>query len=300
MKNEKKPKLTENELNSNAQQSKMSFSNQKPGRSSMDKEQLWNNSEQLKNIEKNSDSPYDIVATSPPAKSPTEIKETTINGNDQPPEIPGHLVKEHRRLKEEKNELEIRRQKLENYNKLLEMQLNQFKQYVNNVDSLDSEVKQKLDQGILETERILQQDKDKLAFFGEMKNRNNVISSGPSASTNNPLKGIILNKQNSTKIQQQKFPMLPSSQAQSFARTYQQPLLHTAADDVNNAVESLVNAFNNIYTDETNKTEENLPLENNCNGNGIETEVNSPETNEKKNMEQLQSRQSYSGKVTHL
>lgn len=300
MKNEKKSQLNENEINSNAQHSKMAFLNQKQARSSVDREQSGSNSEQLKNFEKISDSPYDIVATSPPSKSSCEIKETIINGNDQQPaEIPSYLVNEHRRLKEEKNELENRRQKLENYNKLLELQLNEFKQYVNNVDSLDSEVKQKLDQGIQETERMLQQEKDKQTYLGELKIPN-VINSGPSTSThNNSLKGIILNKNNSTKMSP-KFPLStpPLTQAQSFTRTYQQPMLHTAAEDVSNAVESLVNTFNNFYQDE-NIQEKELNLDRNCNENGIEMEVSLPETNQN-NLEQMQSSQSYSGKVTHL
>src|SRR5699024_9555672 len=70
-------------------------------------------------------------------------------------DIPPYLLDDARRWRENKVQLESRRTELEQCNKLLESQLDQFRQYINSASSLDSAAKQRLENRIEEAEKLL-------------------------------------------------------------------------------------------------------------------------------------------------
>lgn len=127
--------------------------------------------------------------------------------------IPSHLLEEANQLRETQNKLVSRMNEVEKCNLLFESQLAEFRQYINSTGDIDVETKRRLENKINEAEKLL-----------DLHARDPTGSSG------------------SLKLGASNYLGSLGSELTATAKN-SSPVIQTAADKVNNALESLIGAF---------------------------------------------------------
>nr|XP_046918764.1 uncharacterized protein LOC124498972 [Dermatophagoides farinae] len=194
-------------------------------------------------------SPTSSSQASPNSPDNNNTTTITIADNQQPQStsLPSFWLDEVRRLKNDRNHLETRKFELEKCNKLLELQLNQFKTYINTTGTLDERTKQKLENRIQEAEKLLdeQQQQQQQQQLSD-QNRDDSSSSIKKLPKNQTTTAADILKfdDDDGYDDENKESNKSIKNSQLSSTTYHQPLLHTAADRINNAMESLVDVLN--------------------------------------------------------
>lgn len=167
------------------------------------------------------------------SQSPSSSSSVNEESKSKSP-VPSYWLDEVRRLNNDKNHLETRKSELEKCNKLLELQLNQFKTYINTTGTLDQRTKQKLANRIQEAEKLLDEQQRQI---------DQNLDNDKQLSSKNRNEDIL--KFDDDDNDDESIPMKSSQLS-----TYHQPLLHTAADRLDIAVESLVDVLNQSDDDD--------------------------------------------------
>lgn len=169
------------------------------------------------------------------AEEPDDPASSMSNSTSGP--IPAYLLEEARQLRQSKTRLESRKVELEKCNQLLESQLTHFKTYINNSGALDAKTKKRLAKSIVEMERMLDSTPSSSTPSTPMKSNKGAMelllanSARRSSATANGA-----NHENNSNSDSTSTPL-------SSTYTPSSSLLHTAADQVNSAVENLVEAY---------------------------------------------------------